>query len=265
MEENNNLQAEVAPEESAPTENAEKMVKKSKKSVHSQAETVDESTLSEDELYAKIQTEKLLKRKQTKKIATLSGLCVAMVLAVCLIILAAVPISLKPSCIKSGFYDVKLYAGSSAPAVFVEGEEEFDAFLKYYSKSFSQTCLAAMFNGGMGTYNIDEQHVKVDERNVLSKVKELAGSGNNLVRLGFDEERHLTKKNGRTYHSIYSNSRWDGVLKFDEAYFVVNQEKGVKNTSVYIVAEYPDYGTCLVILTVKADTSILYEAWDKLV
>ena len=46
--------------------------------------------LTDDEKYAKIQTEKLLKRKKTRRIATFCGMCVALVIALVLIILAAV-------------------------------------------------------------------------------------------------------------------------------------------------------------------------------
>ena len=58
-------------------------VKKSKEKKKSKQEDLSEyEGLSDDELYAKIQTQKLLKKKQNKKIATIVGMGFAFVLAV---------------------------------------------------------------------------------------------------------------------------------------------------------------------------------------
>lgn len=102
-----------------------------------ETQNLNEANLTDDELYAKIQTEKLLKRKKTKKIVTLISLCSAMVLAIVLIVLAAVPVSMKPNCLKKGFDDVTLYAGNSSPEVLYQNDKDYDQFMKTYNKAFS--------------------------------------------------------------------------------------------------------------------------------
>lgn len=233
--------------------------------------------LSDDDLFAQIQTEKLLKRKRNKKIATLASLCAAFVLALAVVILAAVPVSLKPRCLQgSDLVDITLYGTNSAASIEISSEEDkaaLEKFQKYFNQSFSQTCLSALFSGSLGDNIPDEKlHTEIKTPATTLKGDNYAGSGNYLVRFRFNAEHILTYGNGKNYVSTYKSSLWDGFLKFDEVFFVVNKDEGLKDTKVFVIASYPKFdnnrvqtGTAkyLVTVTVKADTSKLFNAWNE--
>jgi len=231
-----------------------------------EVEQQEPEVLSEDELYAKIQTEKLLKKKKTKRIVTLSSLCVAFVLAIVVIILACVPISLKPNCLQDGFVSVAMFPGTTNGSSLNENDEKFGQFMKYYNKAFSQTCLTALFSGSAFSYKIEESSKEVS--NVLGEMGELVGNGTYFVRLRYAEERTFTQQNGKPYLSQYRNSSWNGIMMFSEAFFVVNQTAGVQDTKIYVVVDRPvnDEKTIqtFITVTVKADTNVIYDAWKDL-
>lgn len=246
-------------------------VKKEKSKKKTEEDMSQYEGLSDDELYAKIQTQKLLKRKQQKRTATLIGMCFAFVLALVVIILAAVPVSLKPNCMEKGFYSVALYPGTTASGgSFYEGEDKYKQFIKAYDKAFSQPYIAAIFSGSLFSYDIEEN---------MATVSSLIGPGGSLVqnnqyyvRLRYAEEQKLTNRNGKLYKSRLSNSTWDGKLTFTEVYFEVSQKAGIQETKVYVVANgYPitnkDTTTIesrIITITVKADTHAIYNVWADL-
>lgn len=246
-------------------------VKKEKSKKKTEEDISQYEGLSDDELYAKIQTQKLLKRKQQKRTATLIGMCFAFVLALVVIILAAVPVSLKPNCMEKGFYSVALYPGTTTQCWgFDEGSDDYKQFIKAYDKAFSQPYIAAIFSGSLFSYDIEEN---------MATVSSLIGPGGSLiqnnqyyVRLRYAEEQKLTNRNGKLYKSRLSNSTWDGKLTFTEVYFEVSQKAGIQETKVYVVANgYPvkngDTTTIesrIITITVKADTHAIYNVWDDL-
>ncbi len=256
-------------------------VKKSKEKKKSKQEDLSEyEGLSDDELYAKIQTQKLLKKKQNKKIATIVGMGFAFVLAVVIIILAAVPVSLKPRCMVDGFESVALYPGNSNGVSYSEGEDEYNEFMKVYDKAFSQPYISAIFSGSLFSYSIEE---------TLDPPSTVIGAGGSLiqnntyyVRLRYAEEHVFTYQNGKVYSSkIYSrdNEIWSGKysggkLYFTDVYFEVSQTSGVKQTNVYVIVNYPkdpngngqnELEQGIIKVTVKANTYAIYDAWDDLV
>ena len=257
-------------------------VKKSKEKKKSKQEDLSEyEGLSDDELYAKIQTQKLLKKKQNKKIATIVGMGFAFVLAVVIIILAAVPVSLKPRCMVDGFDSVTLYPGNSNGASYSEGSEGYNEFMKVYDKAFSQPYISAIFSGSLFSYNIEE---------TLDSPSTVIGAGGSLiqnntyyVRLRYSQEQVLTYQSGKVFESKFyggkDNEYWSGKysggkLYFNDVYFEVNNTNGIQETNVYVVAHTPkevnanneivteDY---VVKITVKANTYAIYDAWDDLV
>lgn len=246
-------------------------VKKEKSKKKTEEDMSQYEGLSDDELYAKIQTQKLLKRKQQKRTATLIGMCFAFVLALVVIILAAVPVSLKPNCMEKGFYSVALYPGTTASGgSFYEGEDKYKQFIKAYDKAFSQPYIAAIFSGSLFSYDIEENMATVSS--VIGPGGSLVQNNQYYVRLRYVEEQKLTNRNGRVYKSRYSNSTWDGKLTFTEVYFEVSQKAGIQETKVYVVANgYPvkngDTTTIesrIITITVKADTHAIYNVWDDL-
>lgn len=249
-------------------------VKKEKSKKKTEEDVSQYEGLSDDELYAKIQTQKLLKRKQQKRTATLIGMCFAFVLALVVIILAAVPVSLKPNCMEKGFYSVGLYPGTTNGHTINENDEEdkddYKQFIKAYDKAFSQPYIAAIFSGSLFSYDIEENMATVSS--VIGPGGSLIQNNQYYVRLRYAEEQKLTNRNGRVYKSRYSNSTWDGKLTFTEVYFEVSQKAGIQETKVYVVANgYPvkngDTTTIesrIITITVKADTHAIYNVWDDL-
>lgn len=246
-------------------------VKKDKSKKKTEEDMSQYEGLSDDELYAKIQTQKLLKRKQQKRTATLIGMCFAFVLALVVIILAAVPVSLKPNCMEKGFYSVALYPGTTASGgSFYEGEDKYKQFIKAYDKAFSQPYIAAIFSGSLFSYDIEENMATVSS--VIGPGGSLVQNNQYYVRLRYAEEQKLTNRNGKLYKSRLSNSTWDGKLTFTEVYFEVSQKAGIQETKVYVVANgYPvkngDTTTIesrIITITVKADTHAIYNVWDDL-
>lgn len=246
-------------------------VKKEKSKKKTEEDMSQYEGLSDDELYAKIQTQKLLKRKQQKRTATLIGMCFAFVLALVVIILAAVPVSLKPNCMEKGFYSVALYPGTTASGgSFYEGEDKYKQFIKAYDKAFSQPYIAAIFSGSLFSYDIEENMATVSS--VIGPGGSLVQNNQYYVRLRYAEEQKLTNRNGKLYKSRLSNSTWDGKLTFTEVYFEVSQKAGIQETKVYVVANgYPitnkDTTTIesrIITITVKADTHAIYNVWADL-
>ena len=262
----------VAPAEEQTIETKEIKAKKSKK-----VEKVEEdlSNLSDDELYAKIQTQKLLNRKKRNKIATLIGLCFAFVLAVCLIVLAAVPVSLRPRCLDDGFASVAVYPGTTSSGVnFAEGSEGYNEFMKLYDKAFSQSYISAIFSGSLFSYEIEEKW------DAVPTLASLTADNTWIDHLKYAENQVFTYQNGKTYNSNYYTNRWpSNELTFTDVYFEISKENGLQETTVYVIINnYPVFTTNedtgelemtstksnLIKVFVKANTNVLYDNWDDL-
>ncbi len=241
------------------------------------ANEVGERVLTDDELYAKIETEKMLRRKKVKKVSTLTCLCVAFVLALCVIILAVVPITFKPSFLNE-FYRVTLYSGTSSSngnVLFGDGDDTtaFDTFCKYFNESFNQSVLTALFNGGFSGYTIAEESTTsvydgTTNSNWISSFSGLLDEDDYFVRLQFQNDVTLTNSNGSTY---VSTSYGSATYTFTDAYVEISSSSGVKDTMIYIIGKY--YATQngeeklwyrLIAITVRADTSNIYDAWKEL-
>lgn len=237
--------------------------------------------LSDDELYAKIQTQKLLKKKQNMKIATIVGMGFAFVLAVVIIILAAVPVSLKPRCMVGDFDSIALYPGNTNGVSYAKGEEGYDEFLKVYDEAFNQTYFAAIFSGSLFSYEINEN---------ADSASSVIGSGGSLiqnntyyVRLRYAEEQVFTYQNGSVFQSKFYPGRdtnlWNGKysggkLYFTDVYFEVSQTSGIQETNVYVVVRYPNSvdenggielsDPYIINIKVKANTYAIYDVWSDL-
>ena len=229
--------------------------------------------VGEDELYAKIQTEKLLKKKKTKKIYTLVGVCFAFVVAIIFIILGAVPVSLMPKCISTNFEQVTLFSGSTSTSMaFEKGEDGYKEFQKVLKKAFSQTYLSALFSGNLTRY-IDIDETYTDETSAIGTNGTLISSETYYVYLQYTNPQVLTQQNGKVYESIRSHSNWDGKLTFDRAYIVVSTEEGLQEAKIYLPVKYPEFDddeyvgeskSKKVSITVKANTNTIYKAWEDL-
>ncbi len=254
-----------------------KKTKKARRNKNTKKPDVDTSGMTDDEVYAHIQVEKLIQSRKTKRTITFSVLCVALVFALVVIILAAAPVSMMPRCLQGDDMESVTLYGKSASAATLDFEEEadkdkLDIFKKYLSQSFSQTYLSAIFSGSLGSYDIKEPGTTFSDPASSLRGENYAGTGNYLVRLRFKTPQTLTNQNGSKYDSDSgSQVLWDLQLKFTNAYLVVSKDAGLKDTKIYLMASYPTFtgreqtGTVekLVVVTVKADTNKLFEAWDQ--
>ena len=254
-------------------EKVKKVKVKKEKVKKEKLEPVDEfAGLTDDEIYTKLQTEKLVKRKKNKRIATFVGLCFSLALAVCVIVLAVVPVSMKPGCVNGGFSTVKLHNGRYNPesVSYHEGEAGYSQFMDYYNKSFEQSYLEALFNGSFTTVKYEESIEKgMTAADILGTSGELNSNGVVYLEFNFDEEQELKYTSGR------KNRYWDGQFTYKKAYVVVNTEEGMRATNVYVVVDYPTFdkngeqtgvvnkGPYVITITVKANTNVVYEAWKN--
>ncbi len=262
---------EPKPEKVKPVkvEKPKKKTAAEKKAEKEAAREAEYAGLSDDELYAKIQTEKLLKRKKKNKIVTLVSLCFAFVLVVSVIVMAAVPVSLKPKCLESGFTEVRIYPGTTTTqAHFSEGSDAFDKFMNVYDEAFKQTYINALFTGTLFDYEIEEKYATVPS------ISNLTNNDTYIVNLKYDEDQVFTYQNGKAYDSVYETKNWENTeLKFREVWFTLSQEEGMQTTTVYIaINNYPDsssntgYKTSnnLIKITTKGNTKLIYDAYEEL-
>lgn len=258
-----------AKEKQAKVEKPKKPTKAEKKAEAEAAREAEYAGLSDDELYAKIQTEKLVKRKKKNKIVTLVSLCFAFVLVVSVIIMAAVPVSLKPKCLESGFTEVRIYPGTTTTQVhFNEGSDAFDKFMDVYDDAFKQTYINALFTGTLFDYEIEEKYAAVPT------IQNLTNNDTYIVKLKYDENQVFTYQNGKAYDSVYETKAWENKeLTFKEVWFTLSQEEGMQTTTVYIaINNYPDstsqtgYKTKnnLIKITTKGNTKLIYDAYEEL-
>ncbi len=260
--------------EVAEEKKAAKPAKKTKAEKQAELERQYEG-LSDDEKYAKIETDKMLARKKKKKIITFASLCVAFCLAVCIIVLAVVPVSLKPVCLDDNFETVQFYNGTigvEPNGTFVKGSAKYEKFAKLYDQAFRQTYISAMLNGSLGSFDIEEKQESVES--VLGSTGELVTNNSKYIHLKFGEDQVFTKQNGKAYKSTHIHRKYGKVeLTFRSAYLLVQEEEGVETTEIYFVVNYPEFNDALeqtgtkqylITVTVKADTSLIADAWAEL-
>ena len=129
---------EIVETASVKEENAVSTSKKGAKKGKKEKPQESYEGLSDDEIYTKMQTEKLVQRKKKRKIITAVAMGFAFLLAFVVIILATVPVSLKPNCIDNNYTEVRLYNGgtsidSAAATIIKEKEpERFEKFKKVF-------------------------------------------------------------------------------------------------------------------------------------
>ena len=248
-------------------ENAVSTSKKGVKKVKKEKPQESYEGLSDDEIYTKMQTEKLVQRKKKRKIITAVAMGFAFLLAFVVIILATVPVSLKPNCIDNNYTEVRLYNGgtsidSAAATIIKEKEpERFEKFKKVFDKSFAQSCLSGLFSGALFSYDIEEEHELFSVA-----MSSLYNSKQKFVGLTYNKARKVTKQSGKVYYSDrYANRNWS--FSFTHAYITVNAESGFKSTKVYIPVSYPDSKEeeYVIIITVKANTKKIQDAWSDFV
>lgn len=225
---------------------------------------------NKDELYAKIETEKLLKAKKKKNVFMIVFLSVIFALAVVIICLGSIPMSLKPSFL-SGTYNVnvsingKSVTGEITPTVDDESNAEYNEFVELLNSAFNQTYFSALFNGSLSTSNPIESKTNTLDYFKTNVLNNAAGS----VEFGFSEIQTIKDGNGNDYSSVLNLNAVP--FTFDVAYLVLKEEGGIQDTSFYVVVQYLDSegkelnnykGEYVIELQTKADTSKIIDHYN---
>ncbi len=252
--------------QSKPPRKSRKEIKEEKE----KARLAEFEGLSDDELYTKLQTEKMLRRKQNNRIATISGLCALFAFAVVIIVLAVVPVSLVPRYLQNDFVYMSTNAGEtenvngvvvrlskSNTTHTIISKDEFAKFKTLFDKSFSQSYINAIFSGNLARYEIEETWK--NESTVLDSLNDKY-----IISLDFKQNQEFTYSDGSKY-----NSKYAGTLTFKRVYVTVNEKDGFQDTKLYVVANnYKQNDKIvekIVEVTIRANTFEIFDQWDEFV
>ena len=228
--------------------------------------------LSQDELYTKIETDKIVRAKKKKKIATLISLCAFFALAVVIIVLATVPANLRPNCISNDFYQAKFYTSGSVDTAVgsvlkADEKDKYESLVKDLNESFAQSYISAIFSGSLSRYNVEEKKYNTFETTAKTDI-----GSSKYVELLYSEAQTFTNRNGSKYQTNASTSdKW--TITFKKVYIVIDEQNGFKDTNIYICADYTkkngdevsnEYGKYIKI-TLRANTYKIFENWDSYV
>ena len=231
-------------------------------------EEVKNEAVVDDDLYAKIETEKLVKEKKRKKITTIVFLSVVFVLAVVIICLASIPLNLKPSYFKTGDYQANVFInGHSVTGAMSPSDDEsnvdYNELVGVFNSAFQQTYFSALFNGSLSGVTLRENKVPYD--NFYSDNL----SGGSYVRFEFNEAKTLLNASGNVYQSTQNHQA--EPFTFDEAYLLISEEDGVQDASFYVVVRYLNSdgeelthftGEYVIQIETKANTSVIFEHYN---
>lgn len=220
-----------------------------------------EEVKNNDELYAKIETEKLIKEKKKKNIFTIVFLAMVFVLAVVIICLASIPLNLKPSFLKdeNNIGNVEIRVNETTTSIINDGTAEFNEFNKVLNDAFGQTYFSALFNGSLGSVKI----VEGDENGDYLEATDFESDLNSYVKFNLINEKSIIV-NGKEYSS---KKQIKAVpFTFDRVYLVLSDEGGIADASFYAIVEYVDAegnslkdGEYVVEIRTKGDTSKIVE------
>lgn len=236
-------------------------------------EIKEEKVVTDDELYAKIETEKMLKSKRNKNIIMITSLALVLAVVVVVICLATIRVNLKPNFLNGTNYIAK---------VWIDGQEEtgemsntsltekFNEFNNLLNDAMSQTYFAGLFNGSMFNYSITE-----NKNNTLNNFKEKVLKDASYVTFDFTESQTLLNHDGSVYSSRLNSTITS--FKFDYVYMILNEEEGVQNIDFYVETTYSRIdgdgeevdvglggvdGWYVIKITTQGDTSALFDHYN---
>ena len=226
---------------------------------------MEEVKQSNDELYSKIETEKLLKEKKRKNALIITFLSIVFAITVVIICLASIPLNLKPSFLRNtnNINSVSVIVNGSYTGITSTNEDDSEAFSEFLSvlnDAFGQTYFSALFNGSLSNVDIIE--------NKESHTNDFL-SDTDHVYFTFKEEQNILDGNGNVYTSVKTLNAVP--FTFDEAYLVLSEESGVQTATFYVVVRYLDSegheldrynGEYVIEIQTKADTSKIFDHYD---
>ena len=220
--------------------------------------------MADDEVYAKLETEKLLRRKKKKTIVASIAMAITFAFVVTFIVLASVPVSLRPYCVNNDFAVVRFSDANGTLFGGVLSKEEesqkknFEKFVTLFDKSFEQTYISAIFSGSLGGYEINENY-----NDFVSAKSTLIAEGKKFVSLEYDAEKTLTYQNGKQYISKYTSN--EGALTFKNAWIEISDKDAFADTNIYLNVTYPNgQAGKLIVITIKANTYKIFKEWSAL-
>ena len=236
-------------------------------------EIKNDNVVTDDELYAKIETEKMLKSKKNKNIIMITSLALVLAVVIVVICLATIRVNLKPNFLNGTNYIAK---------VWIDGQEEtgemsntgltekFNEFNNLLNDAMSQTYFAGLFNGSMFNYSITE-----NKNNTHNNFKEKFLKDASYVTFDFTEPQTLLNHDGSVYSSRLNSTITS--FKFDYVYMILNEEEGVQNIDFYVVTTYSRIngdgeeedvglggvdGEYVIKITTQGDTSALFDHYN---
>ena len=226
---------------------------------------MEEVKQSNDELYSKIETEKLLKEKKRKNALIITFLSIVFAITVVIICLASIPLNLKPSFLRntSNINSVSVKVNGSYTGISSTNEDDSEAFSEFLSvlnDAFGQTYFSALFNGSLSNVDIIENKESYTDDFL---------SDTDHVYFTFKKEQNIKDKNGKIYSSTKNLNAVP--FTFDEAYLVLSEEGGVQTATFYVVVRYLDSednelnnyrGEYVIEIQTKADTSKIFDHYD---
>ncbi len=194
-----------------------------------------EKPLTDDELYTKIQTEKLLKNQKVKKISIISVLSVVFALAIVIICLASIPLNLKPDFLNPD-YVARVYINGNVYSGTLSNEQnttEYNNLRNLIDETFNQTYFSGLFNGSLTGYNISESN-----RQTLSSFNSTLQNenSNDYVRFEFSNPQTLKNKDGSAYSSRIDTNV--NSFNFTVAYMMLSDDEGSDSVTFYFVVKY---------------------------
>ena len=230
-------------------------------------EVKNEEVKVDDELYAKIETEKLIKEKKKKNALIITFLSIVFAITVVIICLASIPLNLKPSFLKSTFNANVTVNGTSTgemtPTVNGESNAEYNEFIKVLNDAFGQTYFSALFNGSLSSIDI------VENKESFSNFESDRDNASGYVRFRFKTEQNILDGSGNIYQSTRNLNAVP--FTFDEAYLILSEENGIKTASFYVVVRYLGEdgrelsnfeGEYVIEIQTKADTGKIFDHYN---
>lgn len=233
----------------------------------------EEKVVTDDELYAKIETEKMLKSKKNKNIIMITSLALVLAVVVVVICLATIRVNLKPNFLNGTTYSANVVIDGHSETGEMSNSnltDNFNEFNNLLNDAMSQTYFAGLFNGSMFNYTITE-----NRNNTFSNFDSETLNNASYVIFEFTEPQTLLNHNGSVYSSHLNSTITS--FKFNYVYMMLNEEEGVQNVDFYVVTRYirtnndgveEDIGLggvtgdYVIRITTQGDTSALFDRYD---
>ena len=236
-------------------------------------EIKNDNVVTDDELYAKIETEKMLKSKKNKNIIMITSLALVLAVVIVVICLATIRVNLKPNFLSGTTYSANVVIDGYSETGDMSNSsltDNFNEFNNLLNDAMSQTYFAGLFNGSMFNYSITE-----NKNNTFSNFESKTLKDASYVFFEFIEPQTLLNHDGSVYSSRLNSTITS--FKFNYVYMILNEEEGVQNIDFYVETTYSRIngdgeeedvglggvdGEYVIRITTQGDTSALFDHYN---